>query len=341
LSVTSPACPDEHARPRPEPAITTRAARDRIVAAAVQDGARRYFAACRARVPAFARATFGLRGALGIHRRALGWDLARAPLNLLLTPPQLALGLGAALLARLGARRAAALLRNRHLLLETDVAREVARRVRTELLRLPATEGGSPDALLEEILADPALRSHLAASLESSAATAADFQRRLAAAMLAYAGTRPAASEIAAGLMTTGVGALTVKQLTPGALTLGPLIAALIARQAAVASFPLGAALGGVWYRWFPPAPPWPLVAAITVGLLAAIAALASVAGIVLDPLQLALGLHQRRLHRLIDAIERHFADADATGFVARDHYAARVLDLVDLIASAHRLAGL
>ena len=41
-------------------------------------------------------------------------------------------------------------------------------------------------------------------------------------------------------------------KLTPGTLTLGPVIAAALAQQAAVASFPLGAALGGLWYGLLP-----------------------------------------------------------------------------------------
>jgi hypothetical protein len=63
-------------------------------------------------------------------------------------------------------------------------------------------------------------------------------------------------------------------------------------------------------------------------------------AGILTDPIQRALGLHRRRLARLIDALERHFDDPGAQGFVARDHYVARLLDLIDLIAGAYRLAA-
>jgi hypothetical protein len=50
-------------------------------------------------------------------------------------------------------------------------------------------------------------------------------------------------------------------QLTPGTLTLGPVLAAALAQQAAIASFPLGAGLGGLWYGLFPAAPSAGLVA--------------------------------------------------------------------------------
>lgn len=311
----------------------------------VHRGAKRYFAARRARIPEFVGRTFALRGALALHRRAIGWDIVRAPVNLFLAPPHLALRLAAPVIERLGARRMGGALRRHGLLLQTDVAREVAWRVQTEFLELPCRQPGRifrRDALLEEILADAELLERLRAPLAAVGRQVGDaaFRRRLEQAMLSYAGTRPAAAEIAAGVLTAGVGALTVKHLTPGALTLGPLLAGIIAQQTAIAAFPLGAALGGIWYAWFPAAAPPLMVGGITSGLMGVAAITASFAGILADPLQRALGLHQRRLERLIDALERHFADPDSRGFVARDHYVARLLDVIDLIAGAYRLTA-
>ena len=48
--------------------------------------ARAHFAACRAGVDGFVRARFGARGTLRLHRAALGPDLLRAPVNVLLAP---------------------------------------------------------------------------------------------------------------------------------------------------------------------------------------------------------------------------------------------------------------
>ncbi|MBV9521374.1 MAG: hypothetical protein JO010_01190, partial [Alphaproteobacteria bacterium] len=309
----------------------------------VQRGAARYFAARRARIPEFVRRNFSLRGTLAIHRRALGWDLLRAPANLVLAPPHVALKLAAPALKRFGGRLGSSLAR-RGLLIETDVAREVAWRVQTELLELPYRQEGRifrRDALLETILADHELIERLRAPLAAIGRQAkdAEFRARLEQAMLSYAGTRAAAAEISAGLLTLGVGVLTVKQLTPGALTLGPVLAGLLAQQAAVASFPLGAALGGLWYGWFPASASPALIGGITAGLMGLAAVAASVAGILADPLQRALGLHRRRLERLVDALERHFDGVGTQGFFARDQYVARLLDLVDLIAGAYRMA--
>ena len=66
--------------------------------------------------------------------------------------------------------------------------------------------------------------------------------------MATYTGTRAAAAEITTALMTIGAGAVAVKQATPGIITLGPALAAAMAQQVAIASFPLGATLGSLRY---------------------------------------------------------------------------------------------
>ena len=58
------------------------------------------------------------------------------------------------------------------------------------------------------------------------------------------------------------------------------------------------------------------------------------------DPVQRALGLHERRLNKLLDVFESNLIDGSDTGFAARDHYVARIMDLLDWSASILRLAG-
>ena len=67
------------------------------------------------------------------------------------------------------------------------------------------------------------------------------FRKRPDETLETYAGTWVAAAEIATSLMTLGEGAITMQQVTPGVMSLGPAIAVGLAKQAAVASFPLGA----------------------------------------------------------------------------------------------------
>jgi hypothetical protein len=85
----------------------------------------RYFAERRAAVAGFVDRHFTLSGSLRLHRSAVGWDIARAPVNLALAVPQVAIKLAAAGTRRAGAGRAADWLDRRDLFLRTDVAREV------------------------------------------------------------------------------------------------------------------------------------------------------------------------------------------------------------------------
>jgi hypothetical protein len=41
----------------------------------------------------------------------------------------------------------------------------------------------------------------------------------------------------------------------------------------------------------------------------------------------------------MLDALERQIADPDAPAFAVKDQYAARLMDLFDLIGTAYRVA--
>jgi hypothetical protein len=300
----------------------------------VADGIARYFAARRARVPGFVDAHFSLAGAARLHRAALGWDILKAPANITLALPELVAGA----ISRATGRRLP------HLLLRTAVSREIEWLVATELLEVPFRQDGrvaAKDALAEAILADPALAATIRRALESVGRRGDDpaFRDRLTQALTAYAGSRAAAAEIATSLVTLGTGALALNKVTPGVVTLGPSLAAVMAQQAAIASFPLGAGLGGLWYGMFPAAPSLLLVGGMTGGLMLAAASLAAFSGIVTDPVQRRLGLHRRRLLRMLDALERQMQDPAAPEFRLRDQYVARLTDLLDLLGAAYRLA--
>jgi hypothetical protein len=326
------------------PAIENGVIESRSVAiAAVEAGARRYFAARRTRVKPFIDAHFSLAGTLALHRSALGWDIARAPLNLSLSAPQLAMQIGAKAAGRLGAPRMAALLK-RSILLETSVSREVEWLIYAELLELPIKQKrreSRHDALSDTILAEPAVAEAVEGALREIGRHGGDpeFRERLRHAMTDYGIARNAAAEITTGLLNLGAGALALNKLTPGAVSLGPALAAVISQQAAMNAFPLGGWLGGVWYGLFPVAPGLGLVMTTTGGLMLASATFAAFAGVISDPIQRATGLHQRRLEKMIDALERQFFDPTAPGFAVHDHYVARLLDLFDLLGAAVRLA--
>lgn len=310
----------------------------------VTEAAHRYFESRRARVDAFVDRHFSLAGSLALHRKALGWDVVKAPLNIGLAVPDFAVKAGAAAAHAVHAKRLAGYLESRRILLDTALGREIEWLIMTELLELPLQQRGrvaEKDALAEFILASPQVQMALGEALKAIGSRAGDpaFRERLEQAAIHYTETRTAASEITTALIALGAGALAVKEITPGALVLGPALAGIMAQQAAITSFPLGVTLGRVWYAAFPAAASPGLIASVTGGLMAAGAVAAAFSGIVTDPLQRRLGLHRRRLLRLIDAIERQFNTEETAGFIGRDRYVARLLSLVELLASAYGLA--
>jgi hypothetical protein len=229
------------------------------------------------------------------------------------------------------------------LVVHTAVGKKLAWRIHADLWELPyrsADRVAAKDALAETILSDPRVVAALAPALDALGRRGSDpgLRQRLEAAMTEYVRTRAVATEVTTALLSLSAGALALRKITPGAMTLGPTLAAAIAQRAAVMSFPMGGALGSLWYTLFPVAPSAVLVAGLTGGLLAASTFASAFAGVVADPVQRKLGLHQLRLRRMLDALERQMKDPAAPGFVAHDHYVARLLDLFDVAGALVRV---
>lgn len=273
---------------------------------------RRYFAECRARIPAFAARHFGFTGTLRLHAEALGLDLLRAPLNLLLVGPALALRLAAAACRRLGLRRAGRWLAGRNIFVETRLSRRIAELILGELLGL--------DAARPQVPGEPS------------------WYRRAHHLIAEYVAARHAVAELAAGLVALTLGLVLLQALTPSALSLGPLLAEELARREAVESFWLGPAMGALYHVWWPAAATPLQTLGATLAAMLAFALLATFMGLVTDPLQQALGLHRRRLERLIDALERAARGERDVGLSLPDPYLARLADLADIVLLATRL---
>ncbi|HMD64475.1 MAG TPA: DUF6635 family protein [Stellaceae bacterium] len=313
-----------------------------LASAIVGDAAHQYIESRRERIDAFVDRHFTLAGSLALHRRAIGWDLLRAPANLFLAGPALAVKLMAWAARRGGMERVADWLARRRLILETEIAREIEWLVATELLEIPChrrDRASYRDAIAETILADDRAAARLGGPLAALAGTDPELRCRLAAAVETYLGSRTATAEIATGFVAAGLGALVVKQATPGLVTLSSALAAMIAQQMAIAAFPLGAGVGGLWYSLFPATAGPGLLAATTAGVFLGGAMLAAFSGVVTDPLQRRLGLHRRRLERLLQILEIDLCGKPGRNRIMRDHYVARLVDIFDLFTLAMRVS--
>ena len=158
--------------------------------------------------------------------------------------------------------------------------------------------------------------------------------------MQGYLGSRAAAADITASLFAAGAGFVASQKFTPGAAALSGVLAGSIAHSTAVAGFWAGPWLGGLYYGLVSVNASPLLYAGVFAGMLAPLAILTAFAGVVADPVQRALGLHERRLNKLLDGFEANLIEGSDAGFAARDHYVARLMDLIDWSASILRLAG-
>ncbi|PIL21331.1 hypothetical protein P775_04905 [Puniceibacterium antarcticum] len=274
-----------------------------------------------------------------LHGAALGWDILLAPINVMLSPVFVLTRIAAGLCDRIGMRRVAIWLSERRILLRTAVARRVELCIVTDLLDLSMPQGAAardPDALSRAVLAAPQFREWIRA--RQSTADAQALGRSISEALGDYAGTRSAVAEITTALISLTLGALVFHALTPGMISMAPGIANAVAQTNAIAEFPMGQSLGGLWYGLFPTgAGPWLITATVTCLVMIG-SVVAAFAGILVDPVQSRLGIHRRRLMRLIDTLEDELCGPGSKPFAAREHYYARLLDLWDAGASLLRL---
>ena len=299
----------------------------------------KYFASRRAMVDGFVATHFTWPGTLRLHAAALGWDILRAPLNVALSPILILTRIAAYLCRRIGLRGSADWLARRRILLRSSVARQVEVLIVTDLMELPLVEGAAahdPHALARAVLAAPQFREMIRTLSNASEADA--LGRRVAGALGEYASTRSAVAEMTTTLFVILIGALAFQAITPGMISMAPGIADAMAHTNAITEFPLGQTLGGMWYGVFSTDASPALVGTTVAGLVMMGSVFAAFAGVLADPVQSRLGIHRRRLIRLLETLEVDIAGRGDKPFVAREHFYARVLDIWDAAASAIRL---
>ncbi len=301
-----------------------------------------YIQSRRRRVPEFVRKHFSFKGTLRINKKAFGEDLYKAPLNVAWTVPYLGLWASSPLLRKLRLGKLSDRIEALPPGFETRVQKEIIWLIYTELLELPCSQQGRvshADALLAELLKQPEIASLLAGELGEIRSKSGNpgYRAALEKNLVEYSKSRTAAADLAGNIISLSAGFAAFGQTTPGALTAGGALANLIANQIAVSNFVLGPAVGGLYYSVFPAAASAGLAAATTGATIVALAALTSFSGIVADPLQARLGIHRRRLTKIIDCLEDRLNGNDESRLKIRDQYYARVFDLFDLLERAAR----
>lgn len=311
---------------------------------AVNSGIAAYIASRREKIRPFCQQHYAWPGAARLNRRAWGHDLWRTPVNLLWAVPYL-LGRSAAALAHVaGLRGGERWLKKLPPGVPTAVQREIEWLIFTEFLELPIQQSGrctERDALLEYILVQPPIESALVGELQhiDELAQRADYRQKVAAFFETYVESRAAAADLTTSLLNLAAGAAAFHKFTPGAAALGQAAAAAIAQQLAISGFALGPVLGSLYYSLFPAAVSAGLLVGVIGTLMVALGVFAALAGFITDPLQQALGLHERKLRKLLDALERSLRGGGGD-YRLHDAYVARVFDVLDVVRTVSRKLG-
>ncbi len=298
-----------------------------------------YIASRREKIPQFVQTHFSITGAARINKKALGTDMLKAPLNVAWALPYAAIKVASAGLGTVGLKKIHKLANKMPSGLSTAVQEEINRVIFTDLLELPYKhkEHNAPDALLAEILNQPEIQHLLQDQLAqiSIQAQQQGFRAVLEKRLQDYAVSRIAVSELSGNIIALATGAGMFGKMTPGGISFGAGLAAVIAQQTAISGFFLGPGLGGLYYGMFPASASLGLAIATTGSVLAVLALFSAFSGMITDPIQARFGIHEKRLNRLIDSLEDSLKDRGESGLKLREQYMVRVFDLFDVLKVA------
>ena len=313
-----------------------------LIRSAVNAGIENYIQSRRAKVPDFIAKHFSFPGVLKLHRKALGKDLYKAPLNILWLAPLTSVKVCSFILKKAGAGKMARWLDTLPTGFQTDVQKEINWLIYTELLELPyqmESRASTKDALLEAILQDQELAGVIDSYLIEihKKSIAPDFRKTLENNLQGYGNSRTAASELAGNVITLASSYIAFQKAMPGILTSGSAAATVIAEKIAISKFWLGSTLGAWYYSLFPVTASTGLVIATTGAIAAGLGLITTFTGIITDPLQAKLGLHQKRLNKFIDALDAEMQGEGQAQFNIKELYIARVFDILDLLMLALR----
>lgn len=308
-----------------------------------------YIKSRREKIPSFVSQHFSFKGSLSLHRIALGRDMYRAPLNVVWALPYTVSRLLTGSLKAMGKKRATKAIEVLEKMprgFETDIQKEVKWLIYTELLELPYShysrdekkiKVSDHDALLNEILAQPDIRDIVTLQLNQihEKSLLPNFRSSLQRKLREYTYSRTAAEDLSGSILTLAIGYTAFHTFSPGAISSGAALAKSIAQKLATSSFWLGSSIGTRYYGIFPITPSKKLFLVSTASIMTALAIITTFSGILTDPLQTRLGMHQKRLQKFISSLEEDLKGKQNKEYQIKDQYLVRVFDIIDLLKVA------
>lgn len=314
-----------------------------VIKKAINVGSEAYIHERENRIDEFVRRHYSFSGALKIHSHALGWDVVRVPVNIIWSVANIFLALAGFLAGLFGLRELQSLIKRIPPGLETDMDRQIKWLIVTELLELPYQQGqkiSEKDALMSEILKDSDLQLLFNEVLDrfSEPAKSPNFRARLDDKLAEYGATRTASADLASSSMLLVMSKISLGQASFGTLGAGTAVSATVANSIAASNFWLGSTAGAYYYAVFPVAASARLLLAVTTAIAAVLALVSTFIGILTDPIQAKIGLHQKRLKKLVRAIGSDLSGKEGPDFHLREKYAGRLFDIIDLLSTVGRV---
>lgn len=344
MEKTRPDKPEPTSLPKEELITDTPESEKAKIAKAVETAIDNYIRSRREKIPSFVNRFFSFKGSLSLHRKGLGKDLYRSPLNIIWALPYTLSRIFAKGLDVYGKKEAAKIIEQIPQGFETDIQKEVKWLIYTELLELPYAivikdkdKKSGHDALLNEILEQPGIQDIISSqlSLIHEKSLVPDFRSSLERKIRKYTHSRTVAEDLSESIITLAVGYAAFHTFSPGAVSSGAALASAITKKAAISNFWLGSTVGQWYYGVFPVASSRQLFFISTASIMVLLAFVTTFSGILTDPLQNKLGLHQRRLQQLISSLEKDLKGQQNNKYRIKEQYVARVFDIVDLLRAA------
>lgn len=278
----------------------TEASPSRAAASHIDHAVALYADACRARIPAFVDSHFSLSQTWQLQRPTLARDLLLGPVNALWSIPYLTTSRICKGLDILGIRAASRVLS----LIPPGVKTGYQRRIEAVIARSLLDWGeeapgqGLPRGLVRVLEQHPELGG-------SEALRRAIAKDALQSVFDQFLSARALVSDVAGAVLTLALGWFLFNAPSLGLMGISERLARRNARSRAASRFFLGRRAGSVFYGVFRPQANWFETIAILAVLAFAIGAVATSCSVLFEPVRKRFGLHERRLHSLVDSIER------------------------------------
>lgn len=298
----------------------------------MEDAIHAYMTERRKRVAPFCARHYGWQGMRKIHTESIKEDFITNPLNLLWVVPYALMKSGAEWSRKLGWTQPTEWLRLLPAKFKTGSQKKIEWLLLTEVLELPYDHGSwqsHDDALAREFSRNPKLaalqgRPEWDAILHTS-------PRLWSKELLADSAERSAAADLASGGATLLAGWCFLGQGALNVFGLGEQYARRSAHDEAVRNFSLGPIhfgpsvdqrLGGIYYEIFPVNPTAAQVWMGTAVIMLGVAVLSLALHALLDPLHQAMGQHEARMQRFLNALEARLLE-NVRSHMAGQLYAA------------------